>query len=83
MCHRPMPDEPITQFCLVRDGELIATSFKTSPDPDGGEWLPIINVDNAPFDAATTWRLKPLPLRLNGKTVERVYPVVPKSFEHA
>ncbi|MCG2665883.1 hypothetical protein ACFPFP_02930 [Bradyrhizobium sp. GCM10023182] len=71
------------QYCLVRDGELISTSFKPTKDRDGGEWLPIENEDNAPFDPALHWRLKPLPLRLDGDRVVRVYPVVPKSMEHA
>ncbi|MET4181734.1 hypothetical protein ABIB94_003835 [Bradyrhizobium sp. JR7.2] len=71
------------QYCLVRDGELISTSFKPAKEPDGGEWLPIENEDNQPFDPALHWRLKPLPLRLDGDRVVRVYPVVPKSMEHA
>lgn len=71
------------QYCLVRDGELITTSFKPAKEPDGGEWLPIENEDNQPFDPALHWRLKPLPLRLDGERVVRVYPVVPKSMEHA
>lgn len=68
------------QYCLVRDGELIATSFNPSKDEEGGEWLPIDNEDNQPFDPALHWRLKPLPLRLDGDRVVRVYPVVPKSI---
>lgn len=71
------------QYCLVRAGELIDTSFKPAKDPDGGEWLPIENEDTEPFDSAKHWRLKPLPLRLDGDRVVRVYPVVPKSMEHA
>lgn len=73
------------QYCLVRGGELIETSFKPIKDPDGGEWLPIENEDNQPFDTALHWRLKPLPLRLDAErgVVLRVYPVVRKSMEHA
>ncbi|WGR67837.1 MULTISPECIES: hypothetical protein [unclassified Bradyrhizobium] len=71
------------QYCLVRGGELIATSFKPAKDEDGGEWLPIENEDSQPFDPAKHWRLKPLPLRLDGDRVVRVYPVVVKSQEHA
>ena len=67
----------------MRNGELIETSFKPAKDDDGGAWLPIENEDNAPYDAATTWRLKPLPLRLDGDRVVRTYPVVAKSQEHA
>ncbi len=77
---------PVTeqQYCLVRDGELIATSFKPSKEPDGGEWLPIENIDEpGPCNLETHWRMKPLPLRLDGDRVVRVYPVVPKSMEHA
>jgi hypothetical protein len=81
MCNRPRADAPEQQYCLVRDGELIATSFKPSKDEDGGAWLPIENEDNQPFDPSLHWRLKPLPLRLDGDRVVRVYPVVPK--EHA
>ncbi|WP_063685991.1 hypothetical protein [Bradyrhizobium stylosanthis] len=66
------------QYCLVRGGELVSTSFKPVKDPDGGEWLPIENEDDQPFDPALHWRLKPLPLRLDGDRVVRVYPVVPK-----
>jgi len=76
------------QYCLVKDGELLATSFKPSKsdiDRLGGDaaWLPIENEDNAPFDPAKHWRLKPLPLRLDGDRVVRTYPVVVKSMEHA
>jgi hypothetical protein len=66
------------QWCLVRDGELISTSFKPAKDPDGGEWLPIENEDSEPFDPAKHHRLKPLPLRLDGDRVVRVYPIAPK-----
>lgn len=73
------------QYCLVRDGELILTSFKPAKDPDGGEWLPIENEDTEPFDPAKHWRMKPLPLRLDVErgVVLRVYPVIPKCQEHA
>lgn len=68
------------QYCLVRGGELILTSFKPAKDPDGGEWLPIENIDEpGPFNPETHWRLKPLPLRLDGDRVVRVYPTVLKS----
>ncbi|UPJ80535.1 hypothetical protein IVB16_00395 [Bradyrhizobium sp. 183] len=40
------------QYCLVRDSELISTSFKPVRDDRGGEWLPIENEDNQPFDPA-------------------------------
>jgi hypothetical protein len=71
---------PVTeqQYCLVRDGELITTSFKPSRDPDGGTWLPVENEDSEPFDPARHYRLKPLPLRLDGDRVVRVYPIAPK-----
>ena len=73
------------QYCLVIDGELIATSFKPSKDDRGGEWLPIENEDTEPFDPAKHWRLKPLPLRLdaNRGIVVRTYPVIEKCQEHA
>ncbi|MDF0521525.1 hypothetical protein P0R31_30205 [Bradyrhizobium yuanmingense] len=72
------------QYCLVIDGELIATSFKPTKDDRGGEWLPVENVDEpGPFNPATHWRLKPLPLRLDGDRVVRVYPTVPKCQEYA
>jgi hypothetical protein len=76
---------PVTeqQYCLVIDGELISTSFKPVKDDRGGEWLPIENEDNQPFDPALHWRLKPLPLRLDGDRVVRTYPVVVKSWDHA
>ncbi|MCA1527355.1 hypothetical protein [Bradyrhizobium yuanmingense] len=71
------------QYCLVIDGELIATSFKPAKDDRGGVWLPIENEDNQLFDPALHWRLKPLPLRLDGDRVVRTYPVVAKCQEHA
>jgi len=73
------------QWCLVRDGELILTSFKPAKDPDGGEWLPIENEDTEPFDPAKHWRMKPLPLRLDSARgiVVRTYPVIAKCQEHA
>ncbi|MCK1625920.1 hypothetical protein IVA98_22685 [Bradyrhizobium sp. 160] len=82
---RAEQDFPVAnqQYCLVRNGELISTSFKPSEDPEGGEWLPIENEDNQPFDPALHWRLKPLPLRLDGDRVVRTYPVIAKCQEHA
>jgi len=73
------------QWCLVRDGELILTSFKPAKDPDGGEWLPVENEDTEPFDPAKHWRMKPLPLRLDSARgiVVRTYPVISKCQEHA
>jgi hypothetical protein len=77
------------QYCLVKDGELLCVSFKPGKaDIDrvgGGEWLPIENEDNQPFDPALHWRLKPLPLRLDSARgiVVRTYPVIAKSQEHA
>lgn len=71
------------QYCLVRGGELIMTSFKPAKDDQGGVWLPVENDDNQPFDPALHWRLKPLPLRLDGERVIRIYPVVPKSMVYA
>ncbi|RXG85348.1 hypothetical protein EAS61_36470 [Bradyrhizobium zhanjiangense] len=73
------------QYCLVRNGELISTSFKPIEDPDGGEWFPIENEDTEPFDPAKHWRLKPLPLRLDSARgiVVRTYPVIAKCMEHA
>jgi hypothetical protein len=73
------------QYCLVRGGELVSTSFKPAKDPDGGEWLPIENEDTEPFDPAKHWRMKPLPLRLDSTRgiVVRTYPVIAKCQEHA
>jgi len=50
---------------------------------DGDVWLPIVNADSESFDTAQHYRLPPLPLRVDGERVVRVYPVVPKSWEHA
>ena len=47
------------EYCLVRDGDLISTSFKPARDDRGGEWLPIVNEDSAPFDQALHGRLNP------------------------
>jgi len=78
------------QYCLVKGGELIATSFKTSKadiDRLGGDaaWLPVENEYNAPFDPEKHWLLKPLPLRLDSARgiVVRTYPVIAKCQEHA
>ena len=50
-------------------------------------WVPIENVDTQPFDAARHWRLKPtmevISVYATPTAVRRVYPVVPKSLEHA
>ncbi|MCW1990845.1 hypothetical protein [Bradyrhizobium diazoefficiens] len=71
------------QFALVTPaGEIITTSFRTSPE-DRGRWLPVEDEDTAPYDPATTWRLKPLALRVDGDRVIRTWPVVPKCQEHA
>jgi hypothetical protein len=76
------------QYCLVHNGELVSTSFKPSRadiERLGGDaaWLPVENEDNQPFDPALHWRLKPLPLRLDGDRVVRTYPVIAKCQEHA
>ncbi|MCP1758027.1 hypothetical protein [Bradyrhizobium elkanii] len=77
------------QYALVHAGELMLsreghaiTTFRPFPD-ERGEWLPIENEDTQPFDPAQHWRLKPLPLRVDGERVVRTYPVVAKSQEHA
>ena len=49
--------------------------------PADAMWLPIENRDREPFDAARHWRLKPLPLRVEGEVVVREYPVVSKALE--
>jgi hypothetical protein len=51
--------------------------------PADAVWLPIENRDSAPFDPAQHWRLKPLPLRVDGDVVVREYPVIAKCQEHA
>lgn len=77
-----------TQYALVVDGEVLthrdtpATTFKPAAD-DRGVWLPIENEDSIQFDPALHWRLKPLPLRVDGERVVRTYPIVAKSQEHA
>jgi hypothetical protein len=77
------------EYALVRDGQLVldphgnpGATFRPHPD-DRGEWLPIENRDSAQFDIARHWRLKPLPLRVEGDRVIREYPVVVKSWEFA
>jgi hypothetical protein len=72
------------QYALVRDGKIVGgPSFNPARDHRGGEWLPIENEDSEPFDKALHWRLKPLPLRIDGDRVVREYPVVLKGQEHA
>ncbi|RXT48751.1 hypothetical protein [Bradyrhizobium betae] len=77
------------QYALVANGSVMlprgddpVTTFRPTPD-DRGEWFPIENEDSQPFDPVLHWRLKPLPLRLDGERVVRVYPVVPKTMEYA
>jgi hypothetical protein len=84
-----------TQYALVANGELVGghTTFRPLPIadhgfapgtiPDDAEWYPIENQDSEPFDSAQHWRLKPLPLRVDGDVVVREYPVIAKSQEHA
>jgi len=47
---------------------------------DGGEWLPIVNMDSRPFDYAKDYRLKPFLVR-DGERVCRVFPVI-NQFDH-
>lgn len=82
----------VAQYALVADGglvigadggpETILSERKPLRD-ERGEWWPIENRDSAPFDAAQHWRLKPLPLRVDGEVVVREYPVIAKCQEHA
>ena len=51
--------------------------------PADAVWLPIENRDSAPFDPAQHWRLKPLPLRVEGEVVVREFPVIAKCQELA
>ncbi|QOZ34426.1 hypothetical protein [Bradyrhizobium sp. CCBAU 53421] len=77
-----------TQYALVVDGDVLmhgdhpVMSYRPTAD-DRGVWLPIENEDSIPFDPALHWRLKQLPLRVDGERVVRTYPVVAKSQEHA
>lgn len=77
------------QYALVKDGEFVQhnghgpiTTFRPASDARG-EWLPIEDQDSASFDLAKHWRLKPLPLRIEGARVVRTFPIVDKSLEHA
>jgi hypothetical protein len=80
------------QYALVTSaGQIMGPlTFKPCPmdqvkegTPADAVWLPIVNRDSEPFDPAQHWRMKPLPLRVEGETVIREYPVVLKSQEHA
>ncbi|WP_407153914.1 hypothetical protein [Bradyrhizobium sp. STM 3557] len=82
-------EAPETQYALVSDGRLVespagnfCTTFRPASDARG-EWLPIENIDSAPFDPEKHYRLKPLALRIEGDRVVREYPVIVKSWEHA
>jgi hypothetical protein len=76
------------QYALVVGGEVLMNrgspviSYKPAAD-DRGVWLPIENEDSSPYDPGQHWRLKHLPLRVDGERVVRTYPVVAKSQEHA
>ena len=85
---------PEQQWALVADGELVGNHVTFKPHPVAGQfapgtvpdhaiWLPIENRDSAPFDPAQHWRLKHLPLRVEGDVVVREYPVIDKCQEHA
>ena len=76
------------QYALVSDGQFVRSpsghehivTFKPWPD-ERGDWLPIVNQDDpAPFNADTHYRLKPLPLRIDGELVLRVYPLIAKEL---
>lgn len=85
---------PETQYALVADGNLVgdhvtfrphalAGQFAPGTVPENAVWLPIENRDAGPFDPAQHWRLKPLPLRVEGDVVVREYPIVAKCQELA
>lgn len=65
------------QFALV-SGDRVLDYQIGYPEGDNRTWLPIVNVDTQPFDAALHWREKPT-LELDGNRVLRVYPVRLKS----
>ena len=73
-----------TEYALVSNGEFVqgrhgaVSTFRPAPD-DRGEWVPIETEDSQPFDPAQHWRLHPLPLKMEGGRVVRVYPVVLQS----
>lgn len=82
------------QYCLVKDGELVTgprgklvTTFKLIPInentifegvPTDALWLPIENEDTELFDPEKHYRMKHLPLRLDGDRVVRTFPIVSK-----
>ena len=80
-----------TQWALAAGGEIFGTTFRPkavadegfAPGtvPDDAVWLPIENRDSEPFDPAKHWRLKPLPLRVEGDVVVREYPITLKTLE--
>ena len=79
------------QYALVSGSRLLGPlTFKphgldqvAEGAPADAVWLPIENRDSAPFDPAQHWRMKPLPLRLEGEVVVREYPIIVKSQGHA
>lgn len=56
----------------------VADKHMAEPLPAGQRWLPVEYEDSEPFDPAKHYRLTPLPPRVDGDRVVRVYPVVAK-----
>lgn len=74
-----VPD-PGIEYTAVINGEVV---YGLREDlAQAAVMLPIVNIDSAPFDPAKHWRLKPLPLRVEGDRVVREFPIVMKSLEN-
>jgi hypothetical protein len=71
------------RFARIKDGEIVGLYYHAEkPEQEGYVWLLVIHEDSEPFDIARHWRLTPHDV-LEYYRVRRVYPVVPKSWEHA
>jgi hypothetical protein len=73
------------QYALVSGEEVRQLTHADRPsDRDGvdGEWLPVVNMDETPFDPALHYRRKPY-LKRDGDRVLRVWPIIAKAaYDH-
>lgn len=68
---------PDGELWLGTDGAVPFTTFRETPPGDDprGQWLPIVNVDAAPFNPAKHYRTGPT-FRVNGDHVQRVFGII-------
>lgn len=75
------------RFARIDGDQIKGIGYHDAKPDDGNVYVPVVHQDSEPFGLATHWRLAPHYALVDVAGVPDhvvcVYPVVPKSWEHA